>query len=224
MGKVFRLHDGQNGVGWFQSIPFTDQDLDTIKTKGKEVSNSIPSPFARIDLVNEAFKWVARHGVSGTTAQHKLVSDALDVGQLFFNSNKFRDLLEVAEYNPNMQLAEYFRSSSNVHKEFAHTLNTYWEQDGEVYHFNKTDKVYLLLYQKEIIGATSPISLFFSAPLTEKQKSNIHIDRGIGKYFDKEPLALPDREWDFIEYLFLLSKQSSFADLFPNFYKYLEEV
>ena len=60
MGKVLRLHDGKEDIGWFNSAEITDLELDKIITDGKDVANSIPSPFARIELVNDAFKWVAK--------------------------------------------------------------------------------------------------------------------------------------------------------------------
>ena len=72
MSKVYRLHEGQDGTGWFVSSPISKNQLETIKTEGKDVATSIPSPFARIDLVKSAFRWVADNGISGTSAQHKL--------------------------------------------------------------------------------------------------------------------------------------------------------
>ena len=76
MAKVFRLHQGANGTGWFISQSLTPAQLTTIKTEGKDVATSIPSPFARIDLVKSAFRWVTEQGIEGSSAHHKLVSDS----------------------------------------------------------------------------------------------------------------------------------------------------
>ena len=224
MGKVYRLHEGADGTGWFTSKIFNDQDLETILTKGKEVSNSIPSPFARIDLVNEAFRWVAQNGLEDNKAQHKLVSDALDIGQLIFNSDKFNGKIEIADYSPKRRISEQFGGLINKHGELAKTLDIYWEQDAGVYNFKETDKIYFVLYNKEIIGATSPKSLFFSAPFKSGLRDEITIRRAAGKYFGEMAVPLHKREWDFVEYLFLLAKQPRFADYFTDFYEYMDKV
>ena len=100
MAKVFRLHEGADGTGWFLSQPLTPAQLTSIKTDGREVATSIPSPFARIDLVKTAFRWVTDNGIRGNTAHHRLVSEALDVAQLFYLSRKFRTKIEIIAYNP----------------------------------------------------------------------------------------------------------------------------
>ncbi len=100
MSKVYRLHEGQDGTGWFTSSPVSKNQLVTIRTEGKDVATSIPSPFARIDLVKSAFRWVADNGITGATAQHKLVSDALDVAQLFFIYPKHKDSVKIVAWNP----------------------------------------------------------------------------------------------------------------------------
>src|SRR5205814_2356330 len=56
--KVFRLHEGAGNTGWFNSKTLTIDDLKTIKTDAREIATSIPSPFARIDLVKSAFDWI----------------------------------------------------------------------------------------------------------------------------------------------------------------------
>ena len=91
MAKVFRIHKGASNTisNWEDSVRIGTKAIDSIEdpvgaTDKKEIT-SIPSPFARIDLVKRAFKYVAEHGLEGKTAYHKLVSDSLDVGQIFFN-------------------------------------------------------------------------------------------------------------------------------------------
>ena len=224
MGKVYRLHDGADGTGWFTSKIFNDEELDTILTDGKEVSNSIPSPFARIDLVNEAFRWVSQNYLEGNKAQHKLVSDALDIGQLIFYSNKFKNEIEIVDYSPKERISNHFGNVVSKHRELAKTLDVYWEQDADVFNFNKTDKVYFVLYNKEIIGATSPKSLFFSAPFKPGLRDEITLQRATGEYFGDKAIPLHKREWDFVEYLFVLAKQPQFADFFPDLYEYLDKV
>ena len=224
MSKVFRLHEGTDGTGWFSSKIFNDEDLKTILTDGKEVSNSIPSPFARIDLVKEAFRWVAINGIEGNTAQHQLVSDALDIGQLIFYSDKFQQNIDIIEYKPEIRIHESFGSLTSEHQELASTLRVFWDEDADIYNFGDANRIYFVLYNSQLIGATSPASLFFSAPIDERMRSEIDLQRTSGFYLNKNPVSLSDREWDFIEFLFLLSKQRLFADQFPEVYEYLDRV
>jgi hypothetical protein len=113
MAKVYRLHEGQDGTGWFVSNPITADHLKTIKTDGKDVATSIPSPFARIDLVKSAFKWVADNGIEGVTAQHKLVSDALDVAQLFFLYPKLSGKIKIVSWNPQERLKQWLMKETS---------------------------------------------------------------------------------------------------------------
>ena len=91
MVKVFRLHtDGNNNlVGWGDSSAYGNTAIRGIKdpngaTSKKEIT-SIPSPFARMDLVKTAFKVVTESKeLDGDSIHHKLVSDCFDVGEIFF--------------------------------------------------------------------------------------------------------------------------------------------
>ncbi len=137
MARVYRLHEGQDGTGWFVSSPISKNQLETIRTEGKDVATSIPSPFARIDLVKSAFRWVADHGISGATAQHKLVSDALDVAQLFYIWPKHKDKVKIISWNPADRFEQLAKDSNSKHSTFAETLNVFWDQDSAVYNFHK---------------------------------------------------------------------------------------
>ena len=226
--KIYRLHQGGNTAisGWFKSAQITSNDLDTIITDGKGIATSIPSPFARIDLVKSAFKWVANKGISGQTAHHKLVSDALDVAQLFFLSQLYPEI-KIIEWNPTQRLTEL--KNSKHHKEFAETLETYWLQDGQVYNFNHVNSLYFILYKEKLVGGTSPATLFFAAPDANAEDLNMNINRGKDKLLDDIYKSLAEREWAFVEYIFALSKSQPFKDHFTSagfneFDDYLSQV
>lgn len=101
MAKVLRLHNGAaDTIGnWDTSVKIGTKAIDSIAdpigANDKHEITSIPSPFARMDLVKRAFKIVAEGSLEGKTAYHKLVSDCLDVGQIFFNIEKYRDKIEI---------------------------------------------------------------------------------------------------------------------------------
>lgn len=162
MAKVFRLHEGQDGTGWFASNPISRDQLETIKTEGKDVASSIPSPFARLDLVKSAFSWVANNGIDGSSAQHKLVSDALDVAQLFYLSPKHNDKIKIVSWKPKDRFEQLIKDGNSTHSHFAETLDIFWKQDSGVYNFDKVDRLYFLLNNaNQILGGTSPATLFF---------------------------------------------------------------
>ena len=235
--KIFRLHEGgiTEETGWFKSGIITSDHLKTIKTEGKEVATSIPTPFATIDLVKSAFKWVAENGIKGNTANHKLVSDALDVGQLFFTSPKFKSKIRIIAWNPQDRFKEIIENDNLIHKKYAGTLQLFWEQDSikeedlgdkVLYNFEKTKRLYFILNNENnrVIGATSPATLFFASPDVRKVTENIDIKIAQDKLFDNDYASLAERETSFILYMYALSKQPKFAYNFPEVYEYLEKV
>ncbi|KAA6338482.1 hypothetical protein EZS27_013521 [termite gut metagenome] len=225
MAKVYRLHEGQDGTGWFDSNPITKDQLKNIRTAGVEVATSIPTPFARIDLVKSAFRWVTDNGMQGNTAQHKLVSDALDVAQLFFLYPMYKGKVKIVSWNPNDRFYALSHDENSKHSSFAKTLEVFWQQDGAVYNFDKLNRIFLLLnnYNK-VIGGTSPATLFFAAPDVRIATADIHITCGQDVLFDDQYASLADRDKTFVEYIFTLKKQNDFATLFPEVYSYLDEV
>ena len=113
MGHLFRINKGATGtnstiVDWSNTPRstydhgFVDRIEDTTTTQSE--ITSIPSPFARIELVKEAFGKIIKGSLTnlsvddvktmlhGNTIYHKMVSDSLDVGQIFFNYPSMKDI------------------------------------------------------------------------------------------------------------------------------------
>lgn len=235
--KIFRLHEGgiTEETGWFKSGIITSDHLKTIRTEGKDAATSIPTPFATIDLVKSAFKWVSENGIKGKSANHKLVSDALDVAQLFYASPKFRSKIRIIAWNPKDRLKELIENGNKIHLKYAQTLQLFWNQDSVdeaeignevLYNFEKTNRLYFILNKQtnNIIGGTSPATMFFASPDVRKVTRNLEIRIGQDKLFDNEYASLPERETSFIEYIYTLSKQPNFAHNFPEVYEYLEKI
>lgn len=234
MAKVFRIHKGASNTisNWEDSVRIGTTAIDSIEdpvgaTDKKEIT-SIPSPFARMDLVKRAFKYVAEHGLDGKTAYHKLVSDSLDVGQIFFNIEKYRNVIDIIVWDKINHLDELENSYSLEHVRLGKTYRTYIQQDGEEYNFNQMDCIYLLNYvdktgpeMMNIIGATSPATLFFtSANNLSYVKSKIKF--GTDTPFDDDYMPLYKREADYIKYWYSLkASRQDFAKLFPEVDLYL---
>src|SRR5688500_17964449 len=86
-----RTHDK---TGWHRSTQFTDDDIKNVKvndSKSGKSLNAIPSPLARLHLIDAAFSLLyqeeLQHSLMVGYANEKLVSDCLDVFELVFNWN-----------------------------------------------------------------------------------------------------------------------------------------
>lgn len=236
MSKVFRLYTGgtdtfrdwNNGV----QFPYDSTARDTIQdpegASAKNEITSIPSPFARIDLVKMAFKEVVRmRSLDGDTIFHKMVSDSLDVGEIFFNFKKFSDKIEIITWDYAAEIVNLANSTNVGHRYYGDALEKYKVSDGPTYNFDKLKNIYLLNYKNgpkplNIIGATSPSTLFFSTANNLSYIKDIYFAHDIP--FDDEYMPLYKRaDKEYIKSWFLLKNTiPNFATLFPEVDAYLE--
>ncbi|MCY3997769.1 MAG: cell division FtsA domain-containing protein [Flavobacteriaceae bacterium] len=238
---VFRIHEGIPGEGWFQSTKIDNDQLNTIKTDSIEVATSIPSPFAQIDLVKTAFKRVTENngkgepilGIEGNTAHHKLVSDVFDIGRLFYLSKKYEQEIKITSWSHKKRFRHNKQSKTKGHRNCFKTMDIYWSQDQNksksfgLYNFESLETFYFILNGKnnKIIGATSPITLFFAAPDAKKNSEELNLSEfHHDNFFDDKLQPLHKQEHSFIIYIYTLSKQQGFAEKFPEVYDYLEVV
>jgi len=236
MAQIFRIHTqgGANTVNhWGASNKISTQAIDSINdpngaSAAKEIT-SIPSPFARMDLVKTAFAEVVRNGnLDGTSIYHKMVSDCLDIGQIFFNIDKYRNFIEVIEWNRNNDLAKLSNSLLRGHKQLADTYNLFLMQDAQTYNFAAMQSIFILkctdpsaLAGNNYIGATSPATLFFSSANNLSYISNL-IDFGEDKPFDGDYMALYKRDIEYQKFWYLLRMVTpDFPQLFHEVDNYL---
>ncbi|MBC5772777.1 hypothetical protein H8S95_01770 [Pontibacter sp. KCTC 32443] len=227
--KVFRIHNaGPTESDWFPSLEPGGNIVQTIKDNDNQVNilpTSIPSPFARMDLVRSAFHFVNVNGIDGNTYHHKLVSDALDIGQILFNYDINSDDLELIAWNKWDQLNTLKASTHPEHKALAETLELFISQDIQ-FNFDKVDNFYILKYNHHVIGGVSPTTLFFAAPYNDSKPDNdkLHVDIRFGNdiMLDDHYLPLYQREPKYIKYMYALSKKDNFARTFKELYQYID--
>ena len=236
MSKIFRLYEGGTDVyeGWNNSptFPYNSTSRETIKNpdgaSAKNEITSIPSPFARIDLIKTAFKEVCKNdirGLSGNTIFHKMVSDTLDVAEIFFNIDKFNGIVEVINWDASQMISELEQSNSEGHRYLADALIKYMKLGANASNWEKMKNIYLLNYVNgpdfiNIIGATSPTTLFFSNSNDLSYVKNIYFKNDCP--FDNDYKPLYDRDFDFIMSLFLFRNTTpNFARMFPEVEDYL---
>lgn len=235
MSKVFRLYtDGDDTFkGWNESpaFPYNSAARATIANpdgaSAKNEITSIPSPFARIDLVKSAFREVCCNGnLDGNTIFHKMVSDTLDVGEIFFNIDKLKGKVEVITWKCSAEIQQLKADPNQNHLFLADTLDKYLQADGATYNFDKLQNIYLLNYvngpdELNIIGATSPATLFFCGANNLSYINDIFFPNN-DKPFDSEYQPLYKRENDYIKAWWTLRVFiPNFSTLFPEIDDYL---
>lgn len=234
--RMFRLHDGATAApGWIESKVISPKDVQGIKdpdgAKASKEITSIPSPFARFNIVKTAFEQVtiaARADIKnldGRTIYHKLVSDALDIGQIFFEYDKFKSNIEIIKWDRS-QLDNLNQSAGQTC--LADSLSMFLKQDAAAFNFENLDGIYMLNYigadrpyPLNIIGGTSPCSLFMA---TANDWSGIskHIAFGDDYAFDSDYKPLYERDFNYFRFLWALSLFiPNFSTAFKGVYDYL---
>lgn len=255
MGYLFRIKKAGAGsskttiVDWSNSAATTYNHgyvdaIDDATTTQKEIT-SIPSPFARIELVKEAFGKIipqsfsqlsaeqVKNFLSGNSIYHKMVSDTLDVAQIFFAYPTMQDKVDIIVWDKNKQLQELHQSSNHNHQIVGKSLEMFLSQDAlgnDPYNFGKMKNIYILKYkgqgqkQMHIIGATSPATLFFSTANNEESISK-QICFGTDYAFDSHYSSLDKRDPEFLKYMFAFRYSNpSFNHDYPEVAKYLDAV
>jgi hypothetical protein len=222
MAFVFRVHDqGQSHEDWFESSRISEADIDNIEsaltnTREEALPTSVPSPFARIFLVSEAFSSVSNGNIDGESDKHFLVSRSLDIAELLFYADRFPDKLDLIQWELNSGLEKLKRLSPKLGK----TLKVVWDQDfGNA----KFDEFVIVRFNHQVVGGTSPLTCFFSANLNGEI-----LNIAVGNYnlFGKTPVPLHKRNPGFIKYychLIESLKQKEEHSDHHHLFKYLDE-
>lgn len=236
MSKVFRIYTGGADTyqGWHAdgNFPYNDRARKTIKdpngASAKSEITSIPSPFARIDLVKTAFAEVVRDkDLDGSTIFHKMVSDSLDVGEIFFNIDKFQQTIEIIAWDPKTAIASLMDDGDDGHRFVADALLKYMASDKASYNFDDLRNIYLLNYKDgpeslNIIGATSPATIFFSGANDLSYVDDVFFANN-DKPFDVEYQPLYKRDFEYVKAWFALRHSvPGFANKFRDVDDYLE--
>lgn len=239
MGKVLRLHSNGNQTlqGWNGSAQYNSTDIDSIVDPNASSAaieiTSIPSPFARIDLVKTAFRIVAEKDAMGNypnigsnTIYNKMVSDALDIAQILYQYDTFKDQIELIAWNKNTDIQKLTQSTSEGQQQLGQTYDLFLTQDANCYNFDKVNNIFLLNFihgpnRLNIIGATSPATLFFSSA-NDLSYVSTAISFGQNRPFDSAFCPLYKRDIGFHLYIESLKKSiPDFHRLFPEFDDYL---
>ena len=210
MAKTLRLHSGSgNQEGWGTANKLNaaeiDQILDPQGGRAASVAVSIPSPFARMHLVETAFQFVEtaeKKRAPADSVYHQLLGHYWDLWELVFNYFQQRQAaqrLSIRLWNRDAELKK-LDGGSERHRELAKVLRLF----GQDPRFREAAELHLLYFpgpdgQPRLIGGTSPLTLFFPAP--NLKPLALARPQGSGHYFDNLYVPLTAREPAFQEYV-----------------------
>ena len=151
MSKVFRLYkNGNNNLtDWGAQANYSygsterGQILDSLQASKYFDITSIPSPFARMQLVKDAFKEIAKtDNLDADDIYGRTVSDTLDVGELFFNIDKFSDRLQVIPCDIEA-IAQTLKDDTvdPRHQAVGDTLLKFLKSDAKSFNYDKSRKI-----------------------------------------------------------------------------------
>ncbi len=234
---ILRVHSDQNSDnsnkdGWASTSTLTEEQIATIIDPAggdpKLDVTSIPSPWGRWDLIRTAFRNVTSTGeFDKNKLDHKLISDTLDVAQIFFHIDRLKKqgVVEVLCWNREKELELLRESDLPGHQILGKALDKYLAQDAQSFNFDKLSSIALLQVvdpktgEKTIVGSTSSVTLFSVAPGDLSHLSPF-LNFGTDRLFDKELCPLHKREEAFIIWLYALQCGYGY---FSRYFKEIDE-
>lgn len=207
---------------WIPVEPYQDDDIAQIKDPNGGMSRNprtaIPSPFAQLDLVKNAFEHLqpGSDRMRGIVSELIMVSNALDVAQLFFEYENHRDHLHIVRWN---RAAEIERLKAEPeHRLYGQTLELFLQSD-KVYNFNQLNDWYIIMLHDQVVGATSPSSFTMAVP-GAAPRDDVNVEPNVKLFSTMRDLW--ERDDDFVYYLFLLfNAYTSLRRSLPGVYGYM---
>ena len=227
---VLRLHRGGNMQlqDWASSAAVSAEQLaaitDTlVRGNAAKAATSIPSPFARIHLFETAFQVVADRQ-EGEELYHALVSDCLDVFQLMFEAGENNPDIQFLAWDKATEIEALQKGALPSHQLLGKTLEMF-AQDNR---FKPLDKLYFIFFRGQLLGGTSPLTLFFTSPNWRRivQDNNWKLKSSTRDvFFDNELAPLHKRSATFKEFIYKFRQAYSteFVELFPALEKYIRQ-
>lgn len=206
MSKILSYNNKTTGEGWIElNSQYNANEIEMIYDPDggliQTPRTAIPSPFAQMDLVKNAFQRLSTHNdLCGEAMDKRLVSYALDVAQLFFNYPETKQTLRIVEWNKSVHVGMLRQSAQ--HRLLGETIEMFLSQDAEAFNFDRMDKLYFLVYGNQVVGSTSPVSLFMATPNAAADAFDIHIEQNVRLFSQIRPLH--SREPRFIKYIYAL--------------------
>lgn len=144
--------------GWFETNPYDANRIkhicDTIGGGNAvtKMGTSIPTPFARLVLFNTAFEQLRTQ--DDNSVYGRLVSECLDMIEFVYN---FGNDITLKKWNIANEIAALKTSNDTKHKDLGKSLEVFAHELG-------VSDIFLIYYQGELVGGTSPYTLLYTSP------------------------------------------------------------
>ena len=217
MAKMLRLHrtGTMHEKGWDRTGPIGRNEiegpggiLDPEGARAAQLAVALPTPFARMHLVETALAFVSSPAGAALpdSVHHRLVGQFWDVWELVFNYFQRRQPGQRLDVRPWRRADELARLEANpATRPLAQVLRLYLNDPR----FAGLTELHLLYSPgptpadpPQLIGGTSPLTVFFPAPAPRALA--VQRPQGGGHYLDGRYVALGQREQAFQDYVYQL--------------------
>ncbi|MCC8152777.1 MAG: hypothetical protein LIP01_00295 [Tannerellaceae bacterium] len=196
--------------------------------------NSIPMPFARVKVVEQAFRIVAKEGVRAGNVFKRLVSDCLDIFEILYNYETYKEQIEIIHCTlDSLNFKKVNKINNKQESLFASAIKKY-SQYNDMYFI-----VYNAPQQKIVLAATCPETLFFTTSRLDRSNKKMDYDgvlgndfvfpktSGKGTFFTRDHMEgrlLEERDVDFKQYMMHLYDENRETLNGTAIGKYLENI
>ncbi len=224
MSNILSYNNKTTGEGWITlNGQYSADEIEMIDDPNGGLSSmprtAIPSPFAQMDLVKNAFGRLATHsGLHGESMDERLTSYALDIAELFFNFGELSDRLQLVVWDRQTEIPRL--KDSRQHRLLGETIEMFLEQDKEAFNFDRMDRLFFLVYGGQVIGSTSPVTLWMATPNACGHLFDIPVEQNVGLFEQWRPLHV--RQPKFVKYVYaLFTAYPDLKNLCGEFNRYL---
>lgn len=223
-----------------RSESYTEQEIvegivDTVDAADIYEITSVPTPYARWHLIDQAFEWVANQTIKegpsaleGVQIYHKLVAEALDVAEIFFNFEGLRKDgldLKIKKVRLRDEVARLRKSSDPRHVNLGETYDLFSEiprGDGVSISIFDAPEINLLYLNEKVIGGTSPISMYFTSADNNRDLAFKFENTTLFKA-PHESLMLRSQTFQFAQ-IGMVKNNPGLERYMPGFCKYINQV
>ena len=143
------------------------------------------------------------------------MSDAFDVGELFFNYDKLKTYITITPFDVRTDLTQLTSSTNQGHKRLGDALKLFLDQDAAEYNFGDINRLFVLSYGGRVVGGTSPKTLFFSSG---NDLTWMDVSMGSHRLFDTTAVPLHERDIEYQKFWYAIKQ------FMPNFRDRFREV
>ena len=203
MSIAFSLHKQSYGLHWYVSKPIDPAVISALKQPQPNYpALSNPSPLATMERVRQAYQNLAeRMDLAGTNEDQRLVSESLDVGEVFFNYDRFDDRADIQEIDIQVTLEQLQCSADLGHHRLSEMLSDVFAHGESPYNARHFRQLFALRVNGQLVGGTSPTTFFFTSATSYKVKPISFQNRLL---FGVTPLALYQRDIEYQKYWYSL--------------------